>query len=401
MTRKTQAPKDVTIWGEIVNETGKAILVRCDEDSDGVWLPKSQIEYDADYGKGDTGVEIAMTTALAEEKGFFDGMGKPEEPAAEEQPERNCNTCAHIQGLANLGDEGVVCTACNSSPEYNKWEPIPGEQDEDAPADRSSPVWVCLDRISISKPLTEEQAAQYGREMTTIVKKINRMKSELADIKKNYNTEIDAGMKILTDLADRIDNGEETEAVDCDKLCDMATEEWVWTRQDPPHDEIMRRKMTPDEIKKNPLPLPLEKPVAKEDAEDVWESLPKNLVELFGKIVSDDEDENPENIIFSTVYPDGTSADIDIPRRVINFSAQYADREKTDTVVVARSWAEENGLCLPNNGHDCSTCTHYDSLDSEGGPCDSCAPYGGHPKYEPVFAAESQPTPDEAEEHAA
>ena len=52
-----------------------AILVRCDEDADGAWLPKSQFKYEGE--RGDCGVEIEIPEFLADEKGFFDGMGKP------------------------------------------------------------------------------------------------------------------------------------------------------------------------------------------------------------------------------------------------------------------------------------------------------------------------------------
>ena len=73
-TAKALPPKMITVYAEILQETGKAILVRCDEDADGEWLPKSQIRYEGE--RGDTDVEIEIPELLADEKGFFDGMGR-------------------------------------------------------------------------------------------------------------------------------------------------------------------------------------------------------------------------------------------------------------------------------------------------------------------------------------
>ena len=85
---KALPPKMITVYGEILNETEEAILVRCDKEADGVWLPKSQIKYDGE--RYDTGVKIDIPDWLANEKGFFDGQGfKPEEPpasVAEQEP---------------------------------------------------------------------------------------------------------------------------------------------------------------------------------------------------------------------------------------------------------------------------------------------------------------------------
>ena len=82
MARKAKAlpPKMITVYAEILQETEDGLLVRCDEDADGVWLPKSKINYDGE--RGDTGVEIEIPDWLAEEKGFYDGLGRPEAEAA-------------------------------------------------------------------------------------------------------------------------------------------------------------------------------------------------------------------------------------------------------------------------------------------------------------------------------
>ena len=63
---KALPPKMITVYAEILQETELAILVRCDEDADGVWLPKSQIKYSGE--RGDTGVEIEIPELLADEK---------------------------------------------------------------------------------------------------------------------------------------------------------------------------------------------------------------------------------------------------------------------------------------------------------------------------------------------
>lgn len=83
--RKAKAlpPKMITVYGEILQETEDGILVRCDKESDGAWLPKSQIKYDGE--RGDTGVEIEMPEWLANDKGFFDGDGY-EAPAVAPAP---------------------------------------------------------------------------------------------------------------------------------------------------------------------------------------------------------------------------------------------------------------------------------------------------------------------------
>lgn len=55
------------------HDTHLAVLVSADEDeaSEMIWLPKSQIEYDALPAISGTIVEITMTQRLAEEKGLI------------------------------------------------------------------------------------------------------------------------------------------------------------------------------------------------------------------------------------------------------------------------------------------------------------------------------------------
>ncbi len=113
---KALPPKMITVYAEILQETELAILVRCDEDADGVWLPKSQINYEGE--RGDCGVEIEIPELLADEKGFFDGMGRPEPAAAAEQgQELNCGNCGNLppewEARSEDGMLTLVCPECH------------------------------------------------------------------------------------------------------------------------------------------------------------------------------------------------------------------------------------------------------------------------------------------------
>ncbi len=133
MARKGKAkallPKMITVYGEILQETEDAILVRCDDDADGVWLAKSQIKYDGE--RGDIGVEIQIPDWLANEKGFFDGMGyaPPQteavhigdaigsvvdaaKPESLPEPEHICKTCMQWGG-EEVGPDAGECVECS------------------------------------------------------------------------------------------------------------------------------------------------------------------------------------------------------------------------------------------------------------------------------------------------
>lgn len=57
-------------FGMFLYESDLAILVDFDGESDGVWLPKSKIEYDdGDYERGDP-ITVAVPLWLAEDKGL-------------------------------------------------------------------------------------------------------------------------------------------------------------------------------------------------------------------------------------------------------------------------------------------------------------------------------------------
>lgn len=57
-------------FGMFLYESGLAILVDFDGDGDGVWLPKSKVEYEDDvYERGDL-ITVAVPLWLAEDKGL-------------------------------------------------------------------------------------------------------------------------------------------------------------------------------------------------------------------------------------------------------------------------------------------------------------------------------------------
>jgi hypothetical protein len=356
------------------------------------------IEFDTEKGVGDTHVEITMGKAFGEEKGFSDGMGKVEEAAAaEEQPERKCHTCANI---------AMPCRDECDFPDFSDWQPAEpqpetaDDPDEEPAPDTSSAVWVCTKAVTVSKPLTEEQTAIYGREIAAARGKWEELDSELAGIKKSYKAKQEAQEDIIASLSEKIRDGEETEVVYCDKLCDMKAEQWVWTRKNPPHDEVMRRKMTPEEIKKNPLPLPLERPGKKEETEDG----PAQFVTISGRVGNFDGD----FIIIHAKDSSGESdeitefrleADKVIPHYfggMVYTAALYVGWEGIFGIDYA--YAVEMGVIEAPAAapvfvdRSCQTCAHSDA-DIEDGPCSACAPFVGAPKWEPM------PAPDEAEEH--
>lgn len=208
MARKKKDQKMSTVYAEIVQETEKAILVRCDEDADGVWLPKSQISYDGE--RGDTGIEIKIPELLAEEKGFVDGMGAP-------------------QGYNTQAAE----------------EPNPDE----VPPARSfgdNVKWLREERITVSTQLTESEKAHYADLMAALDGEIKALTDERAEISNRLKKQIDAKEEERLALSRAVNEGE-TQEVLCDCLKDYNTEEMVWTEACPPHAEVLRRPMTEEE----------------------------------------------------------------------------------------------------------------------------------------------------------
>lgn len=191
---KALPPKMITVYAEILQETEKAILVRCHDDADGVWLPKSQIKYSGE--RGDTGVEIEIPELLADEKGFFEGMGRP--PA----------------GKRSFGD---------------------------------NVKWLKEESITVTQPLSEAEKARYAEEMAALDKEIEELEDERAAISSRLKKQIDAKEQERREMSAHVNNGEER-TFTCDCLKDYGTGELVWTEAYPPYNEVQRRKMTPEEM---------------------------------------------------------------------------------------------------------------------------------------------------------
>lgn len=192
---KALPPRTITVYAEILQKTEDALLVRCDAEADGVWLPKSQIEYAGE--RGDTGVEIRIPDWLADEKGFFDGMGRPEPAAARR----------------NFGD---------------------------------NVKWLKEERITVSAPLSKAEKASYAEEMAALDGEIEALKGERAEVSNRLKKQIDAKEEERLALSRAVNEGETREVL-CDCLKDYNTEEMVWTNAYPPYEEVLRRKMTGEE----------------------------------------------------------------------------------------------------------------------------------------------------------
>jgi hypothetical protein len=255
---KALPPKMITVYGEILQETEDAILVRCDSEADGTWLPKSQIKYDGE--RGDAGVEIEIPDWLANEKGFADGMGfKQEEPpifpqsdqapaASPAENERSCETCKHD------GEESghVACEECDT--ELSGWEAradTEAEADDTPAPKRAMPEnvkWIKEDKITISVPLSEAERARYADEMAALDEQIEDLEDERAEVSSRLKKQIDAKEEERRGMSRIIKSGE-ARTYSCDCLKDYNTGEMVWTEMHPPHNEVQRRKMTPEEMR--------------------------------------------------------------------------------------------------------------------------------------------------------
>lgn len=274
---KALPPKMITVYGEILQETELAILVRCDEDADGVWLPKSRIKYEGE--RGDTGVEIEIPELLADEKGFFDGMGKPaadaENPAAVE-PTPPCSKCLESQNWPEMlsfkdgkivfdEDEPVIllpdaCRECLHWPYdhdvpddelADNFDPAPdfSEVDDTPPARRNfgdNVKWLKEERITVSAPLSEAEKARYADEMAALDGEIEALKDERAEVSNRLKKAIDAKEEERLALSRAVNEGETREVL-CDCLKDYNTGEMVWTEAHPPYAEVLRRAMTKEE----------------------------------------------------------------------------------------------------------------------------------------------------------
>lgn len=275
---KALPPKMITVYAEILQETDDAILVRCDEDADGVWLPKSQIEYAGE--RGDTGVEIEIPDWLADEKGFFDGMGKaaaPDAPAEPAEPIPPCGKCLESQNWPDLlsfkdgkivfdEDEPIIllpdaCRECLHWPYdhdvdddelTDNFDPDPDfrEVDETPSTKRAfgdNVKWLKEEHITVSQPLSESEKARYAEEMAALDKEIEELEDERSDVSSRLKKQIDAKEQERREMSAHVNDGE-MRTISCDCLKDYNTGEIVWTEAYPPYNEVQRRKMTREEM---------------------------------------------------------------------------------------------------------------------------------------------------------
>lgn len=319
--KKAQAlpQKTITVYAEILQETEKAILVRCDDEADGAWLPKSQIQYDGE--RGDTNVEIHIPELLADEKGFFDRQGYiPPAPVVAADPaeiERECATCKYGDG-----DAATDCAQCRDCDEdtFSSWEttqeaasPENAESDTEpgastVPGDRH---WLKQETITVTQQLTQKEKAEYAEEMAQLDNEIEELEDERDSVMKSLKKQIDAKEDERRKLSKVVRCGSEEREIYCDKLADYNTCEMVWSDAHPPHDEVKRQKMTSEERQ-----LPLEKKVKPDHA-----AVDAEAVDL---------------------SPDADGMD---------FDALTLDAETE---------------------RSCKTCLHDGAADGDGEPCESC-----------------------------
>lgn len=281
---KALPPKMITVYAEILQETDDAILVRCDEDADGVWLPKSQIGYDGE--RGDESVEIEIPDWLADEKGFYDGMGEPGPVATPEQPVEPKhpdsvvltgkmleNSDEEVEFLYQYGDEEEkelvipreviieedfpMDTNLNDSVTVTWGYALeqglvsePEETDETPATKRAfgeNVKWIKEEKITVSTPLSESEKARLGEEMAALDKEIKALLEERSEVSSRLKKMADAKEEERLELSDKISDGE-LRTFSCDCLKDYATGEMVWTEMRPPYAEVNRRKMTKEEM---------------------------------------------------------------------------------------------------------------------------------------------------------
>lgn len=238
--KKASPPKMITVYAEILQETEKAILVRCDAEADGAWLPKSQIQYDGE--RGDTNVEIQIPELLADEKGFFDKQGYiPPAPVVA------ADVTDELQEA--LADTPIADTDADDDSE-------PGAST--VAGDRH---WLKQETITVTQQLTQKEKAEYAEEMAKLDNEIEELEDERDSVMKSLKKQIDAMEDERRTLSKVVRGGSEEREIFCDKLADYNTCEMVWADAHPPHAEVKRQKMTSEERQ-----LPLEKKVKPEQA---------------------------------------------------------------------------------------------------------------------------------------
>lgn len=387
---KALPPKMITVYAEILQETELAILVRCDEDADGEWLPKSQIKYSGE--RGDTGVEIEIPELMADEKGFFDGMGRPEVEASPVPAEPAQPETVTFYGSFNEEDQddnGVVFTVEYDDAsidftiprdqivalEYNMPETESAsitvsrayaveagmmeapEDGGEAPTAPEAPAskrafgdnvkWIKEEKITVSQPLSGSEKARYAEEMSALDKEIEALKDERAEVSSRLKKQIDAKEEERLAMSRNVDEGE-LRTFTCDCLKDYASGEMVWTEAYPPYNEVQRRKMTKEEMQPSLL----------EYSEKMAASAPT--------------EEGADSAEPGDTAPDGEGVDFDA------MADAPTDAEDAESDTPAGDAAEPE-----DDAPGCTSCAHQDSGDDES--CDGCGDDLNN--YTPVAAA--------------
>ena len=339
-------PEIFTIHGDIVQETEDAILVDCGADEP-VWLPKSQIKYSGE--RGDTGVEIEIPELMADEKGFFDGMGRPESavaaqveaspaPAEPEQPETESSSITVSRAYA------IEAGMMEAPEEDLAGADVPvSESAPEAPAGKrafgDNVKWIKEEKITVSQPLSDAEKARYAEEMSALDKEIEALKDERAEVSSRLKKQIDAKEEERLAMSRNVDEGE-LRTFTCDCLKDYGTGEMVWTEAYPPYNEVQRRKMTKEEMQPSLL----------EYSEKMNASAPA--------------EEGAEPAEPADAAPDGEGVDFDA----------MADADGAENKVPAD--AADAEIDAPG----CTSCGHRDSGDNES--CDGCGDERGN--YTPL-----------------
>ncbi len=152
----------------------------------------------------------------------------------------------YVQNSA-LAAEG--CTLRPDEPEarepiFPKDEPTPV-----APPPDHGVTWLKRDVVRKALPLSDEDKLECGKEMADALAKIEDYEAELDVQRKHFKRLIEEQEKIAADAAKQFTEGlGPEEDITCDVYQDWNTNEVVYVEATEPFTEIMRRKMSPDEM---------------------------------------------------------------------------------------------------------------------------------------------------------
>ena len=294
MARKGRAkalpPKMLTVYGDIVQETEDAILLRVEGEEH--WLPKSQIEYIGE--RGDTDVEVSIPDWLADEQALSDGDGKrqetgaapAEEPAAaqpdeDDTPETKPSDAAKVDldlVVARINEDDTIVVVDDADKEYTlalgedctfegdmiavgcrhifhitqeaaAREGLSAGDDKIPAVLRGRDVrWLKKDSSQKAFPLSDDDKLQLGEEMAAAQERIDDLEDELADIRKDFKARIEAEQVRLSKAAKEFREGKtEPQDVECDVFQDFDSGEIVYVTADEAAEIVFRRPMTADE----------------------------------------------------------------------------------------------------------------------------------------------------------